>query len=161
MSRAVAAVVVGLVVFAIAGVYLFTQLPEDDRQSTANTSQKRRDGDKGHDHIKLVDLPAGPAAPTLDFSLNKDALGGWNLHISTTNFRFAPKDVNAQNRAGEGHAHIYVHGTKLARVYSPWFHISQLPTGTILITVTLNTNDHSTVSVGKKPLSLTNSIVVR
>ena len=161
MSRAVAAIVAGLIVFSIAGVYLFTQLPEYNRQSAANTSNSKPDADNAHDHSKIVELQAGPTAPTLDFSLDKDAIGGWNLHISTTNFRFAPENVNRVNRPGEGHAHIYVNEKKLARIYSPWFHISELPTGTILITVTLNSNDHSTLSVGKKPLSLTKSFIVR
>lgn len=161
MSKAVAAVVVGLIIFVTAGVYLITELPENDGKSATSSSKLRPRAHDAHDHSKVVELEAGRNAPTLNFSLHKDAIGGWNLHISTTNFRFAPENVNSPNRPGEGHAHIYVQGTKLARIYSPWFHVPRLPTGKILITVTLNSNDHSTLSVGKKPLSLTRSFVAR
>lgn len=160
MSKVLAAVVAGLIVFSIAGVYLLTEIPENIGRSSKNTPELKPEAHHAHDHSKLVELSAGPTAPTLDFSLHKDAVGGWNLHISTTNFRFAPENVNLSNRPGEGHAHIYIQGNKLARVYSSWFHIPKLPAGTIMITVTLNSNDHSTLSVEKKPLSLTKLFVV-
>ena len=149
MSKAVAAVVVGLIIFSTAGVYMYTELPENGGQSATSPSNLKPEAHDAHDHSKLVELGTGSTAPTLNFSLNKDGIGGWNLHISTTNFRFAPENVNSLNQPGEGHAHIYVQGKKLARIYSPWFHISRLPPGKVLITVTLNSNDHSTLSVGK------------
>lgn len=112
----------------------------------------------GHDHGKILSLPAGPTAPTLDFELLKDAVGGWNLHIKTTHFDFSPETVNAANEAGRGHAHIYVNGKKLARVYGSWFHIAKLPDGPYKLNVTLNANDHGTLAVAGKPLSVTKTI---
>lgn len=114
----------------------------------------------GHDHSKLVSFPLGTDAPTLDFELAKDSASGWNLHITTTNFRFAPENVNASNRIGEGHAHIYVNGNKLARVYGPWYHIGALPRGEVVLQVTLNANDHRTLAVGEAALSVTKTISV-
>ena len=59
-------------------------------------------------HGGTIALPSGPDAPTLDFRVVRDAASGWNLHIVTTNFRFAPERANAPHRPGEGHAHVYV-----------------------------------------------------
>jgi hypothetical protein len=96
----------------------------------------------------------GPTAPTLDFVIVEDEVGGWNLQIQTTNFRFAPENVNGANRDGEGHAHIYVNGEKIARVYGPWFHIGSLPEERNEVAVTLNANDHSGLAVGDTVLSV-------
>ena len=51
-------------------------------------------------HAGIIDLPAGPDAPTLDFRVTRDAGSGWNLQILTTGFRFAPERVNAPHRPG-------------------------------------------------------------
>ena len=110
-----------------------------------------------HDHGEMISLPAGDSAPRLDFMVMKDAAGGWNLHIQAENFQFTPASVNQANVPGQGHAHIYVNGEKLARVYGPWFHIASLPDGA-KVNVTLNANDHSTLAVDDVPLSLTKTL---
>ncbi|MBL4598601.1 MAG: hypothetical protein JKX93_06480 [Rhizobiaceae bacterium] len=112
-----------------------------------------------HDHSKLVSLPAGADAPSIGIEIVKDPVGGWNLHIITTNFQFAPEAVNQHHQAGQGHAHIYVNGKKLARVYGPWFHIGSLPKGNVEVKVTLNSNDHSGLAVGEKALAATMNVV--
>ena len=44
---------------------------------------------------------------------------------------------------GEGHAHIYVDGDKLGRLYTDWFHIASLEPGIHEIRVSLNGNNHA------------------
>jgi uncharacterized Zn-binding protein involved in type VI secretion len=109
--------------------------------------------DHGHDHGKMIVLPAGDNAPTIKIALHPDAVAGWNLEIITDNFTFTPENVNQAPVAGEGHAHVYVNGEKLARLYAPWVHIGTLPKGETTVTVSLNANDHSPLSVGDTPLS--------
>ena len=108
----------------------------------------------GHDHAAMakIDLPAGDTAPTLTAQVIEDPASGWNLHVQTTNFRFAPEHASTAHVAGEGHAHVYVNGEKLARVYANWYHIDHLPTGDVMIEVALNSNDHSELAVASKPL---------
>ena len=122
------------------------------------------DGGSGHAgharHGGTVALPAGPAAPTLELSVTRDAVSGWNLSIETTGFRFAPERANAAHRPGEGHAHVYVDGIKVARVYGPWFHLGELPPGRVEIAVTLNANDHRGLAVAGRPLKSTKTITV-
>ncbi|MFK5977729.1 MAG: hypothetical protein QM488_02435 [Rhizobiaceae bacterium] len=118
------------------------------------------DGKMAHDHSKLLSLKAGANAPTIAIDLEKDVVGGWNLHIITTHFRFAPEAVNEKHHAGEGHAHIYVNDKKLARIYGPWFHIGSLPKGNVKVSVTLNANDHRALAIGDKALVAIKNIVV-
>lgn len=122
---------------------------------------KKKAQEHSHDHSKMISLEEGAQAPTLAMDLAKDAVGGWNLHIITTNFKFSPETVNNKPVDGEGHAHLYANGTKLARVYGPWFHIGSLPSGKIDLSVTLNANDHSALAVGEKALSVSQTITVQ
>ena len=111
-------------------------------------------------HGGTIDLPAGPGAPTLDFRVVEDAASGWNLHIVTTGFRFTRESVNGPHRAGEGHAHVYVDGKKVARIYGPRFHLGALPPGEVTLSVTLNANDHSALAVAGRPLKAEKTITV-
>lgn len=111
-------------------------------------------------HGGTIDLPADPGAPTLDFRVERDAASGWNLHILTTGFRFAPERANAPHRPGEGHAHVYLDGKKIARLYGPWFHLGALPPGKVTLSVTLNANDHSALTVAGRPLRAEKTITV-
>ena len=109
-------------------------------------------GHPGHDHDELLSVTAGPLAPGLEISVAPDPSSGWNLHIGTENFRFAPEHAGSGHVAGEGHAHVYVNGEKIVRQYGPWLHLPPLPDGEAVIEVTLNGNDHRMLAVDGKPL---------
>jgi uncharacterized membrane protein YphA (DoxX/SURF4 family) len=87
------------------------------------------------------DVPATAPRPVVMVHPSQDATGGWNLHIMTENFRFAPMQSSQEDVNGEGHAHLYVNNSKVARIYGEWFHVN-LPKGNHRIKVTLNTNGH-------------------
>jgi len=76
------------------------------------------------------------------------------MQLTLENFRLAPEAVNTAHKDGEGHAHLYADGVKLARVYSEWFHFAA-PSGSKSIEVTLNSNDHATLVHEGKPISAT------
>jgi hypothetical protein len=94
--------------------------------------------DAGHDHSAMLAWD-GPV-PTLDLSLTPDG-SGVNLMIDVTGFRFAPAAVNGPATPGEGHAHIYVNGEKVRRIYAPFAHLEMVQPGDV-IRVTLNANSH-------------------
>lgn len=145
-----------LIYTALAAGFITTALAGNLVAQTKGHSHSKM----AHDHSKLLSLEAGANAPTIAIDLAKDAVGGWNLHITTTHFRFAPESVNEAHHAGEGHAHIYVNGKKLARIYGPWFHIGGLPKGDVEVSVTLNANDHQALAVGDEALVAVKNIVV-
>ncbi len=113
-----------------------------------------------HSHTSMVDVSAEGDAPTLEIAVIKDLKSGWNLHLMTANFRFAPEHASQPHVAGEGHAHVYVNGAKVARLYGPWMHLSTLPEGDAKIEVVLNSNDHRPLSVGDTKVSATRSVAV-
>lgn len=123
-----------------------------DHSDPAHHGSGHRAGAMAHDHAQPLDLPAGPGAPAVSIALHKDPMSGWNLQVMPQNFRFAPQNASAADRPGEGHAHVYVNGEKLARLYAGWMHIPALPEGAE-ITVSLNTNSHRPLTVGGAPVS--------
>jgi len=113
-------------------------------------------GDHGHHmHDKALHLTAGPNAPSVKATIKADLVGGYNLHIMVTNFRFAPENASGIHVDGEGHGHIYVNGKKIARLYGEWFHIASLPKTGADVKVTLNANDHRDIFVDGKMVAAT------
>lgn len=108
--------------------------------------------DKSHKR-KLIEIDELSEAPGLAMSIHKDPVAGWNLELSTENFEFVPKAAGFDPVAGEGHAHLYIDGLKIARLYSHWYHIQSLEPGKHEVVVTLNANNHSGLSVNGKEVS--------
>ncbi len=159
MSRALALLLIGLVFggafgFVIAAANGVTLDGHDHSQHLATDGE----GD-AHDHSDIIEATGTP--PTITAEITPDPASGWNLHIRTTNFTFAPEASGAAHVEGQGHAHIYANGIKIARAYGPWFHIAALPEGAVEILVTLNTNDHRAIGVDGAPvqtaITLTNA----
>ena len=90
--------------------------------------------------------------PTIEATLHKDPISGFNLQLVTSNFRFSPELAGLKHKNGMGHAHLYIDGHKTARIYNNWHHIKVIPNGAKELTVTLNSNDH-------KPFVLNNTVI--
>jgi len=166
MGRSLAFMVIGLFFGAGAGFFAAAAnnvtLDGHDHGShgkAAESAKVKKTAVHHHKH-KQVDLAGGPNASTLKIRLVKDAMAGWNLRILTTNFRFAPEHVNKPPVVGEGHAHVYVNGRKIARLYSPWMHVGALPKGKVDVSVTLNANTHGPLAVDGKALKVTKTVTV-
>ena len=108
---------------------------------------------EGH---QLRDLPAADA-PTVEITVEPDPMGGFNVHTVTGNFRWAPEHASGDHVPGEGHAHVYVDGEKLSRVYSEWFFIGPMAMepGMHEVTVTINGNDHNQYAADGEPVEAT------
>lgn len=105
----------------------------------------------GHAHGETIDLPAGSMAPRVALTLLKDPVAGWNLRVEPENFRFAPEAASTADVPGEGHAHVYADGEKIARLYGEWLHVPALPAGAE-VTVSLSTNSHRALTVDGVPV---------
>lgn len=93
----------------------------------------------------MLEVDSSLPVPSVSLEAISDSKDGYNLHITTTNYTFTPEKVGESPTQNEGHAHLYVNGVKIARLYGPWFNISNsvLKDGENTVEVTLNANDHS------------------
>jgi hypothetical protein len=170
MDRSLALLAIGLIFgggigFVIAAANNVTlnghehgaQNGHEEAEMGANDALKHGQS-SGHAHGNVLSLPAGDDAPTVTIQVLKDPMSGWNLFVGTENFRFAAQHASQPHIAGEGHAHVYVNGVKIARLYGPWMHIPALPQGVSEVKVVLNSNDHRPLAVDDIPISATATV---
>lgn len=106
--------------------------------------------DPSHEH-SIVTAWTGPE-PTIAIELMPESEGEFNLRVDVTGFTFAPEHVNQPTVQGEGHAHVYIDGLKIARIYGPWTHLTGIKSGAVL-RVTLNANDHTAWGYNGMPIA--------
>lgn len=107
-------------------------------------------------HGKII---AEAPQPTIDLIVHEDPVAGWNLQLKTENFTFAPTQAGFDHEAGKGHAHLYIDGAKITRLYGEWYHIPSLETGTHQIKVTLNSNNHDELTTSKDEVIMDTEII--
>lgn len=127
---------IGLIAGFGSGYYVSTL--EDGKAMTHNSMQSAA-------HHEMIEVDAVRPIPSASLVASPDTKGGYNVRLTTTDFRFTPENAGAGAVPNEGHAHLFVNGTKIARMYGEWFYVSGdvLKTGENTIEVTLNANDHS------------------
>lgn len=116
------------------------------------------------DHQILHNTPIvldAATAPTLALMIGQDPMAGYNLHVTTERFIFAPDAASMDHVEGQGHAHVHVNGVKLARLYGPWMHLEKLPKGNVEITVSLTSNDHRPFMVDGAVIEATRILSVK
>ena len=89
---------------------------------------------------------------SVSLSADVEPSGNVNLHIATEGWVWQPEDVGADHVPGEGHAHIYVDGERVSRVYAEYHNLSGLAPGERHIRVTLNSNTHADLLYEGEPL---------
>lgn len=105
--------------------------------------------------------PTEAPLPTIKLNVTPDTKSGFNLHIETTNWSWAPDRVNSEAKPNEGHGHLYIDGVKIGRLYGAWHHLDSLTPGRHEIKVTLNANDHSDYHANEHTLLSAQVTVVR
>ena len=120
------------------------------------------DGEMPHaGHGEMGDAPIASEVPvSVSVAAAVDAYGGVNVSISTDGWRWAPENVNAAHTPGEGHAHVYVDGVKINRVYGPYYHLAGLAPGERQIRVTLNANTHNGLLVDGELVAASTTVTV-
>ena len=95
-------------------------------------------------------------APKVNLEVQKDPTGGFNVHVVTSNFVWRPEMASMQHVPREGHAHVYLDGQKIMRIYNEWFHLNtyQFSTkaGEQLLSIEFVGNDHAPYTVQGMPV---------
>ena len=95
-------------------------------------------------------------APTATMNIVKDPTGGFNVRVVTTNFTWRPEMASMEYVPGEGHAHVFLDGRKIMRIYNEWFHLNtyQFATraGKQLVSIEFVGNDHAPYTIQGAPV---------
>ncbi|QDP40121.1 hypothetical protein [Radiobacillus deserti] len=107
-----------------------------------------------------VEIPKGLDIPSLQIKVTQDQSKTWLLEVQTDNFTFAPRKVGSYTRSyNEGHAHLFINGEKINRLYGSYYNLGVLRQGKHTIKVTLNSNTHEFLMYGGKRIE--DSLVVK
>ena len=95
-------------------------------------------------------------APKATLEIEKDPTGGFNVQVVTTNFIWRPEMASMKHVTGEGHAHVFLDGRKIMRIYNQWFHLNtyQFSTraGEQLLSIEFVGNDHAPYTIQGLPV---------
>lgn len=99
---------------------------------------------------------AQESAPKATLDIQKDPTGGFNVQVITSNFVWRPEMASMKHVPGEGHAHVYLDGRKIMRIYNEWFHLNtyQFSTkpGEQLLSIEFVGNDHFPYTIQGLPV---------
>jgi hypothetical protein len=132
-----------------------------DSSHESHDEEMSGEHDQPHHGHGMMAIPDGQPVPSVQLIVHEDSMQGWNLELQVENFQFAPEHLDQPSTTTEGHAHLYVNGIKVARLYSNWYHLSELPPGVNEVTVSLNTNGHETLTFNNQPIQDTVTIDVK
>lgn len=134
----------GIILFGLLIGAHFSKISYEEHEKLGHSELKAHK-EMDHGSLDISDKQFIPSITNLE--VLKDPMSGWNIHVEVSNFRFAPESASLAHMDGEGHAHLYINGKKIARMYSDWIHIPEFLRGNNEIRVTLNSNDHQTLTV--------------
>ncbi len=80
---------------------------------------------------------------------------GFDVILAVDNFDFVMAADDASHQPNQGHAHIYLNGLKLGRMYEDRFRVGALTPGEYRLRVGLNTNDHRPYEVSGSTVEAT------
>jgi hypothetical protein len=130
-------------ILGFGGGYLLGANNSSDTNSSVATMEE---ASMAHPHDTKYEVQSD-TAPKVELVVSEDAKSGYNVKIIAKDFVFTPENANEKNVIGQGHAHLYVDGVKVARVYGNYFHYPEDFEGSKEFRVTLNANDHSEYAI--------------
>ena len=116
----------------------FRDMPEPDQPPTSMMSMAMEEGMVHPMREVTSDTP-----PSLTMAVEKDSMDGWNITLAPENFEFTPDQAGEDAVPNTGHAHLYIDGAKVARLYGVHYHVPDLAPGQYEFVVTLSSNDHA------------------
>ncbi|CAM3851576.1 hypothetical protein [Mesobacillus thioparans] len=141
-----------IVIFSFVSVLLYFH--------NQNSHYQASDHLESHGH-ELINVPAGEKTPGINGKVMKDPSGSWLLAIDTENFDFAPEKVGSTKITfNEGHAHIYLNGKKVNRLYGKYYNLGELDKGTYKLKVTLNANNHDSLAIDGNEIAFVHAFEV-
>ncbi len=126
------------------GAYHSISLAFDDGSTVVSRilRPKQHGGRAMMDHSMTNGVEVSPS-PTISFAAPPSvSADGFRVNLSVENFDFVPAPDGATHAPNKGHAHIYLNGLKLGRLYEDSFNIGALSPGDYVLRVALNSNDH-------------------
>ena len=79
-----------------------------------------------HGQIELAGYPPDEL-PDVRMEINDDPMGGYNIRVTTTNFKFTRKTSIRQTVCMKDMHGLHINGEKVARIYGEYYHLAAMP----------------------------------
>lgn len=101
-----------------------------------------------------IQIPEGVPLPRLSLRVHRDDTAGANLHLTLQHYALTSPEYTERPGRLNGHAHLYVNGRKIQRLYGPDVHLpsSLFNPGVNVIVVSLNAHNHAVWQRGDVPI---------
>ena len=96
----------GLIGFMIAGANNVTFDGHKHNMDHLDTAYHGGKTSLSETHAEPIAIPKNGLEPSIKAELQIDPVSGFNLHIITSNFTFAPESAGHKHKDGLGHAHL-------------------------------------------------------
>ena len=110
-------------------------------------------------HQQQLPVPEGRPLPQIALELARDSEDGFNLHVELRNFHMESPSFSSGSYDGilSGHAHLYLNGKKLTRLYSADLHLPArlFREGINSLQLSINDHNHAVWAVDKEPIQAT------
>lgn len=136
------------------GAFQSISLMFDDGTEVA-TRVMHQTADGGMRHGMAHGVMINPAPKVTLLPPESISTDGFDVTLDVENFAFVLAEDGAAHVPNQGHAHIYLNGLKLGRLYSEDFTVGGLKSGTYTLQVGLNTNDHRPYVTAQGPIGAT------
>ena len=131
----------------------------DEDDHVEKDDHDEEDEQSEHSHA-LLEVSSSLPVPEISINVEEDKKSGYNLFLTTQNFTFNPDNASSEHIDGEGHAHLYINGKKITRLYSKAYFLGDFEKGSYTIVVELSSNDHSILSKNGNPIQASFELVV-
>ncbi|SEN71498.1 hypothetical protein SAMN05192533_11842 [Mesobacillus persicus] len=126
-----------------------------------NSHNHPANAEKAHLNHEVVEIPEGYRIPSVKTTVTQDLSGTWLLKVETNDFKFTPEKVGENSPSyNEGHAHLYINGEKINRLYGQYYNLGTLKSGINEIKVTLHSNNHGALVYKAKAIEDTTIVEV-
>ena len=110
---------------------------------------------------EFIEIPQSHTVPTIKGAITQNSSGTWLLEIITDHFSFTPKKIGSDKvNYNEGHAHLYMNGEKVNRIYGNYYNLDYLSPGTYQFKVTLNGNNHGVFTHNGEEIAFTQTLII-
>ncbi len=110
-------------------------------------------------HQVQVAVPDDLPVPELAMILTRDSEDGFNLHVELANFQMESPAARTEppKNSVHGHAHLYLNGVKLTRLYAKDLHLPArlFRSGMNSLQISINDHNHAVWAVGNDPIQAT------
>lgn len=93
-------------------------------------------------HGQMGGVAIDPSPQLRIVEMDEIGAEGGEVTLVAENFTFVRTEVGAPHVPGEGHAHVYLNGLKLGRLYEEKVTLGGLMPGDYVLRISLNTHDH-------------------